>query len=184
MKIFLTDQKHNLPKLLEGLKEKSVRAYDINRMTEKVSIININQAPSDYKFLFDYKIFPENIMTFLTEWKLDNREMNIGDTIVQQIYLPPTRLFSQKVIFGVRINELIDEPGIRGFSYETLEGHIEKGVSTFTLEQKDGETLFKIRTFSTPGNMFIKIMAPVFSVPYQTFCTTRALKYVKRQIEN
>jgi uncharacterized protein (UPF0548 family) len=122
-------------------------------------------------------------MTFTTEWNEENRKMQIGDTIAQQVYLPPTKTFSQKIIFGVRINDLIDQANRKGFSYETLEGHVEKGISTFTVEQLDNKLIFKIHTYSTPSNILTKLLAPIFSVPYQTFCTKTALKNVKRQIE-
>ena len=109
--------------------------------------------------------------------------MKIGDTIAQQVYIPPTKVFSQKIIFGVRINQIIDQTNRKGFSYETLEGHVEKGISTFTLEQVNNIITFNIQTFSTPGNILTKLLGPVFSVPYQTFCTKNALENVKRQLE-
>lgn len=72
--------------------------YDKTRLTEKVTTINIDTKTKienlDLQFLFDYKIFPENIMTFLTEWEAENRNMQVADTIVQQVYLPPTETFS------------------------------------------------------------------------------------------
>jgi hypothetical protein len=37
---------------------------------------------------------------------------------------------------GVRIKEIIDDKDCKGFSYETLQGHVEKGISTFIVEQK------------------------------------------------
>ncbi len=109
--------------------------------------------------------------------------MKVGDTIVQQVYIPPTKVFSQKIIFGVRINEIINEPARKGFSYETLEGHVEKGISTFTVEQQENNLIFKIQTYSTPGNILTKLIGLIFSIPYQTFCTKTALNNVKLQIE-
>lgn len=110
--------------------------------------------------------------------------MQVADTIAQQVYIPPIKIFSQKIIFGVRICEIINQTNKKGFSYETLDGHVEKGISTFTVEQLNEKVIFKIQTFSSPGNFFTKLVGPVFSVPYQTFCTKTALKNVKRQIEN
>ena len=81
-------------------------------------------------------------------------------------------------------DEIIDQADKKGYSYETLEGHVEKGVSTFTVEQLDNKIVFKIQTYSTPGNILTKLLGPIFSVPYQTFCTKTALKNVKRQLEN
>lgn len=167
---------------------KKVMDYDKSRLTEKITTINIDTNKKidqlNLNFLFDYKIFPDNIMTFKNEWREQSRKMKIGDTIAQQVYIPPTRTFSQKIIFGVRINEIIDQGDKKGFSYETLEGHVEKGLSTFTVEQLDNKIIFKVQTYSTPGNILTKILGPFFSIPYQTFCTKTALNNVKRQLES
>jgi len=187
MKIYLTDQKNKLKGHLDFLKSRQVMNYDKTNLTEKITTIDLHTKKTieqlDLQLLFKYKIFPDNIMTFLTEWDSKDRKIKVGDTIVQQVYFPPTKIFSQKIIFGVRINEIIDLPDKKGFSYETLEGHVEKGVSTFTIEQTNSEIIFKIQTFSAPGNILTKLLGPIFSVPYQTFCTKAALKNVKRQIE-
>jgi len=112
--------------------------YDKSRLTNKISTIDIDTTKKldqlNLDFLFDYQIFPDNIMIFNREWTDQSRKMKIGDTIAQQVYIPPTRTFSQKIIFGVRVNEIIDQADKKGFSYETLEGHVEKGVSIFTVE--------------------------------------------------
>ncbi|HYI77464.1 MAG TPA: DUF1990 family protein, partial [Chryseolinea sp.] len=80
------------------------------------------------------------------------------------------------------VNSIIDEDGRKGFSYVTIEGHVEKGESTFTIEQSGQGLTFKIRTFSEPGNLLTKLVGPIFTVPYQTYCTRRALENVKKQI--
>jgi hypothetical protein len=187
MKIYLTDQKNKFKQHLDFLKTKKVMDYDKSRLTNKISTIDIDTTKKldqlNLDFLFDYQIFPDNIMIFNSEWTDQSRKMKIGDTIAQQVYIPPTRTFSQKIIFGVRVNEIIDQADKKGFSYETLEGHVEKGVSIFTVEQLDNKVIFKVQTYSTPGNVLTKLLGPVFSVPYQTFCTKTALKNVKRQLE-
>ena len=161
--------------------------YDKTQLIEKITTIDLDTKKRldqlSLEFLFDYEIFPSNIMTFRTEWQDAGRQMRIGDTIVQQVYLPPTKILSQKIIFGVRIDDLVDQQNKKSFSYETLEGHVEKGVSTFSIEQFDNKLIFKIQTYSMPGNILTKILGPIFSIPYQTFCTKAALKNVKRQIE-
>ena len=188
MKIYLADQAKSFPKHLEFLKRQDVIVYDISKLSEKTSSINIDTDKKltdlDVGFFFNYNIFPGNIMTFLTQWKFEKRKMKIGDTIVQQAFIPPSRYFSQKIIFGVRINKIINESTKLGFSYETLKGHVEMGISTFTIEKPDsGGMIFKIHTFSKPGNLLTQLIAPIFSVPYQTFCTAQGLKNVKRQLE-
>lgn len=183
MKVYLTDQKNNFERHLKDLKKRSVMEYDKSRLTKKISTVVIQTDKIDFQTIFDYRIFPDNIMTYLTEWKLNNREMKVGDTIVQQVYIPPTKIYSQKIIFGVRISEIISEPDKKGFSYETLEGHVEKGISTFTIEQTDEKILFKILTYSTPGSFLSRALGPVFSKPYQKYSTRKALGNVKRQLE-
>lgn len=188
MKIYLSDQKNKFKQHLDFLNTKQVMAYDKFRLVDKITMIDINTTKKldqlNLEFLFDYQIFPDSIMTFITQWTEENRKIKLGDTIAQQVYIPPTKTFSQKIIFGVRINEIIDQADKKGFSYETLEGHVEKGVSTFTVEQLDNKIVFKIQTFSTPGNILTKLLGPIFSVPYQTFCTKTALNNVKRQLES
>lgn len=162
-------------------------AYDQTKLKEKVTTIDIQTSKNieDLKldFIFDYHIFPNNLMSFKTQWTQENRKMKVGDTILQQIYFPPTKRFSQKIIFGVRISEIIEEPDRKGFSYVTIEGHAENGIATFTVEELADNIIFKIRTYSTPGNKLTKILGPIFTTPYQTFCTKSALKHVKYQLE-
>jgi hypothetical protein len=112
--------------------------FTASRLKEQTSTIDISAA-RDLEMLsailFDYSIFPLEIMSHLCEWTHKKREMRIGDTIVQQVFLPPLKSFSLKVIFGVCITDIIKESSRVGFSYQTLQGHVERGVSTFTLEQ-------------------------------------------------
>jgi uncharacterized protein (UPF0548 family) len=188
MKVYFTDQKSNLEKHLDSLKEKAVITYDPNRLIEKTTIIDIVTQKKitelSTNFLFDYNIFPEHIMTALCQWKNEKRKMLIGDTIAQQAYIPPFGFFSQKIIMGVRINNIINEPKRLGFSYETLEGHVEKGSSTFIIEElKEGKIIFKIHTFSKPETILAKLAGPIFSTPYQAFCTNQALRNTKKQLE-
>ena len=187
MKIYPTDQANNFDRLLKQLATKPTMTFDKTKLKEKTTTINIKSdktlAQLNLDFLFDYKIFPSSILTFLTQWGQENRKMEIGDTILQQAFIPPTKTFSQKVIFGVRINDIIDEAERKGFSYVTIEGHVEKGESTFTIEKSNGGLIFKIKTFSEPGNLLTKLVGPIFTVPYQTFCTRTALNNVKGQIE-
>jgi hypothetical protein len=187
MKIYLTDQADNFDGLLKQLTTKPTMSFDKTKLKEKTTTIDIKTEKTlgqlNLDFLFAYKIFPSNIMTFMTQWGQEKRKMKIGDTILQQAFIPPAKTFSQKIVFGVRINNIIDETDRKGFSYVTIEGHVEKGESTFTIEQSDSGLIFKIKTFSEPGNLLTKLVGPIFTVPYQTYCTRTALENVKRQIE-
>lgn len=161
-------------------------AYEKNNLREQISSIEIAASSLeelDLSAFFDYRIFPEFILSAYPQWKDEGRTMQAGDTILQQAYLPPIPKFSQKVLFGVRIKEVIREEKRAGFSYETLEGHVECGISLFILEEIENKIVFKIHTFSKPGNVLTRLLGPVFSIPYQTYGTNQALKQVKKTIE-
>lgn len=85
MRIYLTDQKNKFNQHLDFLKTKKVMDYDKSWLTEKISTIEINTTKKidqlNLDFLFEYQIFPDNIMTFKNEWTDQNRKMQIGDTI-------------------------------------------------------------------------------------------------------
>jgi hypothetical protein len=188
MKIYFTDQSEKFPQHLAHFIQQPVMYYNKAKLTEKTTIVLIDTSKElgdlDKDFFFNYKIFPPRIMTYLTQWNFESRQMTVGDTIVQQAFIPPFPQCSQKIIFGVRINRIINDSARIGFSYETLAGHVEKGMATFTLE-KTGEKkiIFKVQTYSTPGNFLTQLAGPIFSVPYQAFCTRQALLHVKQQIE-
>ncbi len=189
MKIYLTNQVNYFSKLLKELCRVPVIEYDKSQLREKKTVIEINTTKKiediDLGFLFGYRIFPENIMSYLTQWEHEGRRMKVGDTIVQQVYIPPVKKYSQKILFGVRIKEVINEPIKKGFSYETLEGHVEKGISIFTIEKQHNDNIvFVIETFSEPATTLTKILGPIFSIPYQAYCTNLALKNVKKILKN
>src|SRR5260221_4970646 len=122
MRVYLTDQSKNFPQQLELLKQQPVMHYDKAKLTEKTTTIRIDTSKElqglNTGFCFNYNIFPGNIMTYLTQWSFEQRQMQKGDTIVQQAFIPPLRYLSQKIIFGVRINDVINEPTRIGFGYE------------------------------------------------------------------
>ena len=160
--------------------------YNKRELKEKNSIIHIGAEKTlqnvNLDFFFSYRIFPDIIMSFATQWIPEKRKMKIGDTIAQQVYIPPIKYFSQKIIFGVRINEIIDTPDRKGFSYETLEGHVERGLSSFLLENTPSGLVCRIQTFSEPANSLVRFLGPLFSIPYQAYCTRKALENVKELI--
>lgn len=186
MKIYLKNQAYRWEQHLDFFSSRPVMMYDKNRLTEKITVIDLDSSGPIHRlnldFLFDYQIFPGHIMTFYTQWAAENRKMHPGDTIVQQAHIPPVKMFFPKIVMAVRISEIIDEEHRKGFSYETVEGHVEKGISTFTVENYNGQLQFKIHTFSTPGYWLSRLAGPVFSIPYQAYCTKAALKHVKQQI--
>ncbi len=187
MRIYLSDQHHRFNEHLKRLRGVPVMSYDPARLTERTSSIELRCERAldrnGLAFLFAYRIFPENILCYHAQWIAEGGEMRARDTIVQQVHIPPMRAFSQKLIFGVRVKEVIDRPEELGFSYETLDGHVEKGISTFTVRRSGSGMLFTIHTLSAPGSALSRMLGPVFSVPYQAYCTRRALMNVKRIAE-
>ena len=187
MKVYLTDQQPRFREHLEYFRNAPLMPYNRSDLKEITSTTPINTQTSlqqlDLTCLFDYHIFPTNIMTALPEWAAESRPMRAGDTIVQQGYIPPVRSLSQKIVFAVRINQIIDEPARRGFSYETVKGHVEKGISTFTVEQTGNGLIFKIHSISGPGHLLSRLVGPIFSAPYQAYCTRQALRHVRAQLE-
>ncbi|GAB4093773.1 DUF1990 domain-containing protein [Flaviaesturariibacter terrae] len=186
MKLFLTDQQARFRQHLEQLAKVPVAPYRSAGLVEKRSSIHLPVTPDLLQraadVLFSYRIFPSRILRCYGEWTASGRPMQPGDTIVQQAYIPPFGSFSQKLIFGVRIDSIIREESRLGFSYETLEGHAERGRSIFTVEAQNGRARFVIHTFSEPGNFLTKLLGPLVTVPYQAWCTKAALQYVHEQL--
>ena len=100
------------------------------------------------------------------QWIRERRTMRIGDIIVQRAVLPPIG-FGICPEFAVRISALIGEPSKLGFAYETLAGHLERGVSEFYFEERAGEVLFVVHTHSEPAHWLSRLGRGVFSLRYQ-----------------
>ena len=113
------------------------------------------------------------------QWIRESRAMRIGDIIVQRAVLPPIG-FGLCAEFAVRISALISEPSKLGFAYDTLAGHLERGLSEFYFEDRAGQLLFVIHTYSEPAHWLSRLGRP-FSLEYQKWCTRQALKHVKQR---
>jgi hypothetical protein len=133
-------------------------------------------------FLFAYDIFPRFLMRAEAQWIREDRAMRVGDIIVQRAVLPPIG-FGLCAEFAVRISALISAPGKLGFAYETLAGHLERGVSEFYFEERAGALFFVIHTYSEPAHWLSRLGRP-FSLVYQKWCTQQALKHVKRRFQS
>ena len=141
----------------------------------------INSYRTD--FLFAYDIFPRFIMRAESQWICENRAMRVGDIIVQRAVLPPIG-FGLCAEFAVRISAIFSEPGKVGFAYETLAGHLERGVSEFYFEERAAKLFFVIHTFSEPGHWLSRLGGGAFTLPYQRWCTRQALKHVKQRFQH
>ena len=185
MKTFLTNQQSRLRELLPEFKTLPL-SYDAHTvLEERDSTVEITRDPAvkdlsshDFKFLFEYDIFPRNIMAFAGEWQEQGRRMQEGDVIVQQAFLPPLPL-SVKLVFAVRVLKVFREPAKVGFSYGTLQGHPEMGLSEFYIAIRDGVTRAAIHTHSHPGTLLTRSVAPIFTLPYQQYCTNQGLKRMR-----
>jgi hypothetical protein len=187
MKIFLTNQNKLFPAHLKKLSTCQVIPYNKETLRYKTdskrieSVLSLNTI--NLKDFFNYKIFPINILQAYTQWEHEGRDLQINDTIVQQIQIPPFMGFSSKIITGVRIKEIINTKNKKGFSYETLQGHVEKGVSTFIIEQNNNSLAFTIETYSSANGAMLSIFQP-FSSLYQDYCTQQALNFVTSQLSS
>ena len=187
MNIHLIDQKNILSRKMTKFKEIPLMSFDpviCNKKVTSCVIKSLIWEAINFDFFFDYQLFPSNIMCAHGEWFEKNRSMQLGDTIIQQIYLPPFNLFSLKLIAGVRIISIINESKKKEFTYQTLRGHVESGISTFTFaKQENGEVLFSINTISRPSNNLNNKIGFLFALPYQRYCTNQVLKNVNKQLE-
>lgn len=182
MRLALRDQGGALAAHIPAWRDAPLSYGDATRLPRRVTArpIPLAQPPRDLRsyaldFLFDYQVFPPQIMRFAAEWQIEHRTMRAGDVIVQQAALPPATL-SVKLIFAVRILDVFQTPKRVGFQYGTLHGHAESGTSTFTLVARDGKLHAVIETFSQPGHWSSRIAAPFFTFLYQQYCTNRALQ--------
>ena len=86
MKIFLSDQSDHFRFHLDLFTKSQVMQYDKSDLKEKITSIDLKTNKTieqlDLQFLFDYKIFPDKIMSYLTQWRSEDRQMKVGDNIV------------------------------------------------------------------------------------------------------
>lgn len=185
MKIYLSDQSKYFRKHLANLKHSAIKPFDINNLVEKefVQEINFNNeytiSEFDLSDFYNYKFFPEQIIKAYPQWIDENREMKVGDTILQQIHLPPSP-FNIKMIMGVRIIQKDD----LSFSYETLEGHAEIGRAKFQISQGPDSIIASIHSYSRGDNFFAKLFEKLITSPYQDFASKKALNGIKKIIES
>jgi hypothetical protein len=156
-------------------------------LPEKTSAVALDyRGPiSSYRtdFLFAYDIFPRFLMRAEPQWICERRRMRVGDIIVQRAVLPPIG-FGLCAEFAVRISAIMDESSKLGFTYETLAGHLERGVSEFYFEERAGELFFVIHTHSEPAHWLSRFGGGIFSLPYQRWCTHQALRHVKKRFHH
>ncbi|RYZ01165.1 MAG: DUF1990 family protein [Myxococcales bacterium] len=106
--------------------------------------------------------------------------------------LRPDALVVQRVIAGplaveaaVRVTDVFDErasDGHAGFSYVTLQGHVERGVATFSVGlDAAGAPTFRIESWSRPGTALLSAARP-FLRRMQRRSVHEALSYVQQRV--
>jgi hypothetical protein len=157
---------------------------DARSLPERNSLIDLGVDGPLQKwgtdFVFDYDIFPSYIMRFEAEWIVARRRMQVGDIIVQRAVVPPIG-FGFCMEFAVRISSVFEDGTRIGFAYETLAGHVERGISEFYFEERGESIAFVIHTFSEPAHWTARMAKPILTLPYQAWCTRRALKRVREK---
>jgi hypothetical protein len=87
MKVYLKDQHNRFKYHLGFLKTCKVIPHDLNGLDEKATAIDIQTEKKlselDLNFLFNYHVFPENIIAHKTQWDDEKRKMKPGDIITQ-----------------------------------------------------------------------------------------------------
>ena len=188
MKLFLFDQHKRLERFFPVFKPIGM-SYDSHTvLREKVTSVVVpgfsvsDLTTCNLDFLFDYVVFPTSIMKYATEWKQQGRTMQKGDIIIQQASAPPLAL-SLKMVFAVRVVDMFRSPTKVGFSYGTLKGHAEMGISEFYFSVQDGVVRANIHTYSAPGALLTRMVAPFITLPYQQYCTNRALQRMSESFQ-
>ncbi|MGH7126845.1 MAG: DUF1990 family protein [Stellaceae bacterium] len=184
MQLSLSDRGDTLAALIPGYRDRPL-SYETPSFPERTTIraiapVDAQQDLGEYDlgFFFRYDIFPPTIMRFAGEWIAERRAMRVGDIIVQQVFLPPYPAASLKMIFGVRILNISSAPDRVAFSYGTLVGHAETGESEFAVRRQGAELQAVIRTRSRPASWLARVMGPIAALPYQAYCTRRALDHL------
>ena len=167
---------------LREAKEFAPNFADAQSLPERTSSIGLGVSGPIWNwqtsFLFDYDIFPSHIMRFEAEWTTAGRKMKVGDIILQRAIVPPIG-FGICMEFAVRVCGIFEDEKRLGFAYETLSGHAERGISEFYFEDRGGVLAFTIHTFSEPGHWTSRLAQRMVTLPYQAWCTRRALRHVR-----
>lgn len=183
MKYCLFDHKTKLADYLSEFRSLPLSFEKIEELPQKKFTTFVyspisNLQEYDFSFLFRYEIFPLEILNFFGEWQLHNREMQVGDIIIQQAKIPPVSL-SIKLIFGVKILSVYHDKNKVGFSYGTLEGHPETGINEFSFFIKDDSLFAEVNTIAKPGLFLSQSLAFIFTKPYVNYCNQKALSIMK-----
>jgi uncharacterized protein (UPF0548 family) len=102
--------------------------------------------------LMRYQFYPHDVMSHVSDFGLWNRWAQIGDRIVQRIHL--FSLFGKPILDVIAMNEVrqvLMEPRRYGFTYVTVQTHVQQGEWTGCIEwHEDDELSLTINSISKP----------------------------------
>lgn len=100
-----------------------------------------------------------------------------GATVLLLIGVGPVRM-----VAPCRVVAVIDEEDRFGFAYGTLPGHPERGEELFVIEREEGGTVFRIRAFSRPDQVLVRLGGSV-ARRVQTRVTHRYLRALAHDVQ-
>ena len=104
------------------------------------------------KLLMQYQFYPEDVLTHVSDFDVFERPIQVGDRIVQRVHV--FQLLGKPILDVITMTEVvqvIDEPRRCGFTYATVDKHVEQGEWTAVLEwQQNGDVIFTMDAVSRP----------------------------------
>jgi hypothetical protein len=132
MWILMKDRTTALHDYLNALREAPLSGEGWEQLPRRVSTIALDSREQDARrvagCLFEYDIFPRQVMTSLSQWSAERRTMQVGDVIVQHVYLPAFLPFAIKLVFGVRVTDVFESSTCAGFSISDSGGTCGRGA--------------------------------------------------------
>lgn len=124
--------------------------------------------------LLRYQIFPPRIMR--AEICSEDGRLHEGTTIAQHVSLGPVSLEAAVSVLHIWRGQDGETEEI-GFTYATLQGHPERGISTFRIQRnKRRQISFVIDVRSRPGSLVTRLARPL-ARRFQRAATEAALAY-------
>ncbi len=108
-------------------------------VAERITAATFERAAD---LLLRYQFYPPQIMTHVSDFSREGRQMREGDRIVQRIHGPA--LFGRFLLDGITMNivtAVTNEPRRAGFTYCTTEAHAEQGEWTAQVEWRSDDSL-------------------------------------------
>jgi uncharacterized protein (UPF0548 family) len=134
------------------------QATDSNWHTDSYEEIILPQAngrsfQNAVDLLLRYQFYPDHILSFTSDFKREQRRLQVGDRIVQRIHL--FQLFGRPILDVVSMTEVtrvIAEPRRAGFSYVTVSPHVAQGQWQAIINwHKSGELSLAVKAIIRPN---------------------------------